>query len=421
MFALSLLYLAFTIIRPQDYVPGMAGLPIMSALLVLAFLSWLGSAEKNFAAPQFLLLPAFLLVAMASQVVNGWGGGVLYVLSQLGPSVIIFFVLTTAINSPRRVAITFGVISVSAMVLALHSAQQAAHGIGWTGMTLGEDGRIRYVGIFNDPNDIGLLFVMALPMAAYLSAHAGFFGRWFWRAGVALLLWGVYLTQSRGTQLAVLVMGAVFLWRRRGAVTALVLSAGGLIGLMLLPSSRMTELDASEESALGRVDAWYEGLDMFKTHPLFGVGAGNFTDYNELTAHNSFVLVLAETGFLGFVTWLAFVGYGFWMMTTLLNHQPEWSPGQGEASEWPAELALSLTLLCALSGFFAAAFFLSRSYNIMLYTLAAIVVAQYMGARQRHPTLPLFSLSTSGLRWLPIAIAAIMGLFLTVAVLLRGS
>ncbi|MEW9573375.1 O-antigen ligase family protein [Rhodanobacter sp. Si-c] len=477
MFLLILVYLGFAIVRPQDFLPGMAGLPVMSVTLLLAFVGWLLRGARTPGAPQFLLLPVFILIAMASEVVTGWSGGMEYVLEQMGPSLIVFFVLASAIDDPRRTATTFAVIGLCAMVLALHSVQQAEHGVGWTGMTLGEDGRIRYVGIFNDPNDLGLLFVMALPMVLCLASRASFLGRWFWRAGALLLLAGVYLTKSRGTQLAVLLMGGVWLWQKRGLLTAGSLGFVGLVGLMLMPSTRMNDLDPDEASAFGRVDAWYEGLDMFKTHPLFGVGFGNFTDYNELTAHNSFVLVLAETGFLGFVIWLAFVGYCFWMMWRLLRLQsglaravqasaravatarptarlallPALPAGAGVEERRPvvargqiaaasgsgtvadrataaaedrqarAEQALSLTLFCALCGFFMAAFFLSRSYNIMLYTLAAIVVGHYSSMRKRHDVLPRFTLSVSGWRWLPIALVVVAALYVLVAVLLRMS
>ena len=476
MFLLILVYLCFAIVRPQDFLPGMANLPVMSITLLLAFVGWLLRGARTSGAPQFLLLPVFVLIAMASEVISGWSGGMQYVIEQMGPSLIVFFVLASALDNPRRTAIAFAVIGLCAMVLALHSVQQAEQGVGWTGMTLGEDGRIRYVGIFNDPNDLGLLFVMALPMVVCLASRAGFFGRWFWRIGAVLLLFGVYLTKSRGTQLAVLLMGAVWLWQKRGLLTAGSLGFVGLVGLMLMPSTRMNDLDPDEESAFGRVDAWYEGLDMFKTHPLFGVGFGNFTDYNRLTAHNSFVLVLAETGFLGFVTWLAFVGYGFWMMWRLLRLQAGLAQaaqvavahvvaarpqarlalvralpagadaeqrrttvvrgpaavvatGAGTAADRAdtaaqqrqdrAEQALSLTLFCALCGFFTAAFFLSRSYNIMLYTLAAIVVGHYASLRKRHDTLPRFTLSASGWRWLPISLMVIAALYVLVAVLLR--
>ena len=81
-----------------------------------------------------------------------------------------------------------------------------------------------------------------------------------------------------------------------------------LIGVLMMLPSRLSELDAGESSAAGRVDAWYSGLEMFLQSPLFGIGPGLFADNNaNLTAHNSFVLVMAEMGLVGYTIWLAFV------------------------------------------------------------------------------------------------------------------
>ena len=55
----------------------------------------------------------------------------------------------------------------------------------------------------------------------------------------------------------------------------------------------------------------------------------------------------------------------------------------------------------------------------MLYTLAAIVVSHYTNLRKRHDTLPRFTLSASGWRWLPISLVVIAALYVLVAVLLR--
>ena len=422
MFIFSLIYLVCTIIRPQDYMPALADVPLLPVFLILAFVAWSASSAKTLAAPQFIILPFFLLTLMISEVANHWLGGALEQLKQFGPIAIAFVVLATALTvNRRRVSVTFGVFVLCAMVLALHGVEQARYGVGWTGMTLGEDGRIRYVGTFNDPNDLGLLFVAVLPMALYLSARGAFLRRVFWLAGAALLLYGVYLTNSRGALLAVLVIGGVYVWYRRGMVTAGVLSIVGLAAMKIL-SSRMNELDADESSAAGRVDAWYEGMHMFLSQPLFGVGAGNFTEHNNLTAHNSLVLVLAETGFVGFTLWLAFVGYCFWMMAAMLRYQPAPTEGGVEHSlDWAAEKELALTLLLSLCGMFAAAFFLSRSYNSILYLLMAVVVGHYVGARRRFPGLRAFSLFDAWWRWLVVSVIAIVALFVIVTVLLRTS
>lgn len=421
MFVLSLFYLILTIIRPQDYMAALAGVPLLSGTLALATLCWLGSNAKTFAAPQYLILPAFLATLMLSEVFNHWVGGAVEQLGQFAPVVIIFFVLSAAVAVNRkRVPVTFAVIALCSMVLALHGVDQKQHGIGWTGMGMIE-GRIMYVGIFNDPNDLGLLFVAALPMTVFLSAGGGFLRRIFWLAGAALLLYGVYLTNSRGALLAVLAIVGIYVWYRRGMVTAGALSVVGLIVMQLL-SSRMSELDADEESANGRVDAWYEGLHMFTSHPVFGVGAGNFTDYNYLTAHNSFVLALAETGIVGFTLWLAFVGYCFWMMVAVLRYKPVLAEGDAQQlADWQYEKRISMTLLLSLCGMFACAFFLSRTYTVVIYLVAALVVGYYVGVRRRFPGLPSLSLGDSWWRWIPIGLGSVVALFVLVTVLLHTS
>ncbi len=308
MFPLIILYLILTIIRPQEYVPAFAGVPVLPVVLVLAFMCWISSNAKTFAAPQFLILPVFFLILMASVVVNGWAGGALDQMQKFGPIVIAFFIFSTACNTQRRVAISMAVFVLCSAVLAIHGVDQANNGVGWTGVPLSEDGRIQYIGIFNDPNDLGLLFASTIPMAVFLSVQRGFLSRLFWLACAALLFYGTYLTNSRGALLAVLVVAGGYVWYRRGMVTAATLGVVGLACMKLL-SARMQQIDVDEESAFGRVDAWYEGLHMFLSHPVLGVGAGNFTEYNDLTAHNSFILVLAETGFVGYILWLAFVCY----------------------------------------------------------------------------------------------------------------
>jgi O-antigen ligase len=418
MFPLILFYLMLTIVRPQDYLPGLVEVPLLPVVLVLAFLCWLVSASKTFAAPQFFLLPAFLLVLMISQITNGWAGGAKDELIKFGPTVIAFFVFAAACTTQRRVIIAMMVFVLCSIVLALHGVEQHQLGMGWTGVPIGQDGRIQYVGIFNDPNDLGMLFAATIPIAFYLRQRGRGIMRLFWLLGALLLLYGTYLTNSRGAMLAVLVVTGVYVWYRRGFVIAGVLGVIGLAALKLL-SSRMQELDAGEESAAGRVDAWYAGLDMFKSNPMFGVGPGNFTQYNELTAHNSFVLVLAETGFIGFLVWLAFVGYCFWMLLSVLRHKLDASADVEQMKQWKSERLIALTLLLSLCGLFSAAFFLSRSYMIVLYLAAALVVGYYIGARRRYPQLPGFRLAEGGWRWVPATMGSIAALFVLVAVLLR--
>lgn len=428
MFLLMLLYLALVIIRPQDY-PAVAdspGLPLQSLTLAVAAGMWVFSARKSFAAPQYLLIAAFLLVAMISKVVNGWPGGALFVFAVFAPTVLAYTLIANVAYTRKRLEIVMAVLTICASVLALHGVEQAAIGIGWTGVELSQGTRIQYVGIFNDPNDLGLLFVMCLPMAIYLSGRGGLMGmrRLFWLALAVLLLYGCYLTDSRGTMLAVLAILAVFAWFKYGVIASGVLGFAALSGLMMLPS-RLQEMDVDEESAMGRVESWYEGVHMFFDKPLFGIGAGGYGDLNEITAHNSFVLVLAELGFVGFTIFLAIVGYSFQMTLApmrrgydIIDDVPPEVPDDAAIMQWRADRALTFSLLLSLCGFFTAAFFLSRAYVVILYVLVAMVVANYTRLRAEYPSLPVFSLDRDLLRWPIYAMIGVVFIFVMVKVLL---
>src|SRR3546814_13539640 len=118
-------------------------------------------------------------------------------------------------------------------------------------------------------------------------------------------------------------MAAVWRWQRRGAVIAGILGAAGLAGMMMLPT-RMQDLDAGEFSAYGRIESWYDGIQMFLANPVIGVGVGNFTAHTWLTDHTSFVLVLAETGIVGYTVCMAMVGYCFWSSPDARREGKEW-------------------------------------------------------------------------------------------------
>ena len=97
-----------------------------------------------------------------------------------------------------------------------------------------------------------------------------------------------------------------------------VIVAAAIAVPVLVAFTRLAEVDAEEASAQGRVDAWYEGIQLLTEHPVFGVGWGMFSDYNfGLTAHNSVVLAMAELGLVGYTFWLALVGLSGWMIYRL--------------------------------------------------------------------------------------------------------
>ncbi|NLA67651.1 MAG: O-antigen polymerase [Gammaproteobacteria bacterium] len=427
MFLFMLAFIALIIIRPQEY-PALAGtipVPLLPLSIAGAAACWLFSSRKTFAAPQYLLLLAFLLALMMSKVVNGWMGGALMVLSRFGLCVVAFVLIANAMNTRRRIHAAMVVFCLCALVLAIHGIDQVRTGIGWTGAELSQGTRIQYIGIFGDPNDLGLLFAMCVPMALYLSGRGGAMGlrRLFWWAVSAVLLYGIVLTDSRGTLLAVAAMVGVYIWMRRGVVAAGAMVAAALGVMMMLPS-RLQQMEVGEASAMGRVVSWYHGLQMFFGKPVLGVGAGAYSDIYYLTAHNSFVLVLAESGFIGFSIWIAFLGYCILMpLAAVRSPLPPGTVDPADVdpavmADWQVDRKLAAALMLSMCGFLAAGFFLSRSYVVVLYMLAALVTAQYWDMKTRHPALQAFSLGHDIIRWPAYTAAGIAGLYVGVKVLL---
>ena len=131
-------------------------------------------------------------------------------------------------------------------------------------------------------------------------------------------------------------------------------------------------MSADEASASGRIDAWSQGLELLKWRPLLGVGYGSFTEYHQLTAHNSVVLCMAELGLTGLYVWLLLIASSFEEMITAQRR------GAGTRLAFYAE-AMQLSLV----GYFTAAFFLSRTYNPVLYILIALAALLSFLARRR--------------------------------------
>lgn len=80
--------------------------------------------------------------------------------------------------------------------------------------------------------------------------------------------------------------------------------------------------------------------------------------------------------------------------------------------------AIAMTLLLSLVGFYTTAFFLSRSYVVVLYLLSALVVAHYLDLRRRDPWLPDFALGRDALLWPMVSVGGVIGLYVLVKILL---
>ncbi|MCM8773308.1 MAG: O-antigen ligase family protein [Candidatus Omnitrophica bacterium] len=68
-----------------------------------------------------------------------------------------------------------------------------------------------------------------------------------------------------------------------------------------------------------RLSYWNETISVIKKHPIRGVGIGNFTLKETLSAHNSYLQIWAEMGILSLISWLMMVGILIKDIRTQLN------------------------------------------------------------------------------------------------------
>ena len=373
----TLLFIIFLYVRPQEFWDVLLNFPIMDILaggaLVCVFLE--GSFEKS----KFVNSPITKVVVIMwvwfalTEVPTGWLGGITFALKKFSPAAILFYLIVLTVNNLTRLRmLLWGLIFVTTF-LSVDAIVQFYTGVSLVGTQafqrhVGEGeflAQAKGIGIFSDPNDLALHVV---PMLAFLLPpfYKRSIGKHIIFAVLLLipLVTGVVYTRSRGGILAMAFVAWIYLRHRVG----LVFSVVGLVLLfgLLAAIPRFGDTSATEGSAQSRLDHWAYGVQLFSASPIWGVGWSMFqADGYRHTAHNSFVLVMAETGLVGTMLWVSMfylAGKHIFRMQRITRGPPWVEP-------------MSKALEAAMGGWMVAAFFLSQSYGFLLYILMGIVVA----------------------------------------------
>jgi O-antigen ligase len=230
--------------------------------------------------------------------------------------------------------------------------------VGLFGMT-SVNGRTRYVGTLQDPNEVALFCSAMLPFVlALYQRKPSRKRRALALVGTASIVLTVLFTQSRGGVLVLVVVVALsaarhFGWRRLLRIGwPLVIPA--LLYLLFRPGREDAEASTTE-----RLRCMQAGIDMLFQWPVLGAGFGQFTEHHQQTAHNSYLLAAAELGFVGLLMWATVFYISIKTVRLALRRY------QGQESEvartWGAALSTSLL------GLAVGVFFLSFSYHFVLW------------------------------------------------------
>ncbi len=398
MFPFLLLYVTVLYIRPSEIVPALARVPLVDILTIgsvpVVALASMMRPRRFVILPADLCVLGFWAVIVISNLAWGWFGGAWMGFLQFMPIVFCYFLVRIALHTPREFRVFVYLLVLLNVFQAVNGIVQYHTGVGLGGVLAvgGEENRIRGTGIFNDPNDLGMTLVMVTPfmVCGLFAARARVVTRLLWLALLAPTLLAMYYTNSRGTIIGLGAVLVVFCYRHFNSVLATVVAVVGLAGLVAFGPSRAGAIDASENSAQTRVEAWGEGLGMLKANPVFGVGYGRFTEFHHKVAHNSFVHTFSELGLVGAVL-LVGMFYGFFRALRLLETA---NADDIDAQYWSRALALSAI------GAIVCGYFLSRQYIVVPYILLAMGLSRasagLAGARPFWSNLPVQAATTLG-------------------------
>jgi O-antigen ligase len=172
-----------------------------------------------------------------------------------------------------------------------------------------------------DPNDLGMLLALALPMAWHIASKASNgFQRWLNRVYFAAGILAILLTSSRGALLAAVVALLVIPWTltqvRKGLKVAIVVIAVGaaVLAVQLVPEKSFERLattrsEISEGTLNNRLRIWKEGITLIPRRPIQGVGpAGWYPAVGDrignVAPHNTYLAVVVEEGIVGLFLYL---------------------------------------------------------------------------------------------------------------------
>ncbi len=238
--------------------------------------------------------------------------------------------------------------------------------------------RVRYRGILQDPNELAIAMSsgLALLIALWLRSRKR---HWAIAAivGIILVAWAVKMTGSRSGQLGFLATCVAFLFWRYGFKVAAFLGPLMVPVLVVVAAGGSDRSDAAE-SSMERYEAWRTGFDMFKLSPVWGVGYGQFNDYHFLTAHNTYVLVIAELGIVGIFIFSMLLWVSMKTPITALKRF-RGHPEARVAELW--SVALIASMIAILSG----CMFLSFAYHQILWIFMGLAGALYICIKGHDP------------------------------------
>lgn len=235
-------------------------------------------------------------------------------------------------------------------------------------------------GMFGNPNEMALHFVMMTPLALTLGiASKSKLMRTVYFAMTGVFIAANMVTYSRGGFLGLIACAAVLAWKlgRKHRFNVTVASIViGVLGIAAAPGNyglRILSIFIPGLDVVGSSDQRMELLNrsiLVTVRNPWGIGIGNFpiVGVHDHQTHNAFTQVSSELGLLGLVAYIIFIISPYRKLGAI-----ERTLFDKDEHDW--FYYLSIGLQASIIGYMVSSFFASVAYNWFIYYLIAYAVA----------------------------------------------
>lgn len=230
-----------------------------------------------------------------------------------------FLLVGIFINDSKKLSLLTIAIVISMLISDAYAIWQGLHGI-------------KRAGGFGNYMILGGHLLMVIPLCMIMTFEekaAALSKKYFFGISMVVSLVALYFNGTRGAWLSVVLSIIVYgilnikKNRRIAAATLLIIIVCGIIATNVpeFQNRLLSIADMKNQSNAERFYLWQSSWNMFKDHPLTGIGVGTFKHvYNTQYilpeakepglghAHNNFIHILAEAGIIGLMAFIYMFG-----------------------------------------------------------------------------------------------------------------
>jgi O-antigen ligase len=275
---------------------------------------------------------AFCVAVLVSGLLAGNGDLAATGMRRILSMVALYFLVVGLVDTERKIGVALACVivstAISAAIVVLDSQFGGSVIAGQAAAEAGEDYRSRGATL-GDATTAASILLAGTASAIVLALRGNGRVRMLAGAATAVGLLGIVMSFTRSATLALGLGLAWQVWLRRRDPRIVAVAAIAFIALLFaLPAELTSRLGAlfgqSHDFTLARRLGYHViGVELFGTHPIFGIGPANFSAYytdfdyrwvpgRTLTPrilHNMYLAIAVEAGLLGLASFLGIIGF----------------------------------------------------------------------------------------------------------------